>query len=119
MVEGKAVDVFWDLNAVKFNGETEPQSDYYVAVACKDKVVLLLNDLKKDAYRKIGCRPALIEPSLVSKKEHIFGKKKFISRVKFHEKGRLHEISIEFNNGSSSANTNSCVGGFDPEMEIK
>nr|DAD30771.1 TPA_asm: hypothetical protein HUJ06_009622 [Nelumbo nucifera] len=120
MVEGKAVDIFWDLKAAKFNGETEPQSDYYVAVACEDEVVLLLGDLKKDAYRKTGCRPALIEPSMVSKKEHIFGKKKLTSRVKFHEKGRLHEISIEFNNSSSSSvNTNSCVGGFDPEMEIK
>ncbi|XP_019053856.1 PREDICTED: uncharacterized protein LOC109114907 [Nelumbo nucifera] len=119
MVEGKAIDVFWDLNAVKFNGETELQSVYYVAVACKYEVVLLLSDLKKDAYRKTGCRPALIEPSLVSKKENVFGKKKFTSKIKFHEKGRLdYEISIEFNN-SSSVNTNSCVGGFDPEMEIK
>ncbi|KAJ4973554.1 hypothetical protein NE237_006728 [Protea cynaroides] len=114
MVEGKAVDVFWDLKIAKFNGETEPQSDYYVAVVCEEEVVLLLGDLKKDAYRKTGSRPALIKPILVSKKEHIFAKKKFSTRVKFHEKGRFHEISIECNNLHHHPE-----GGLDPEMEIR
>ncbi|KAJ4960057.1 hypothetical protein NE237_019967 [Protea cynaroides] len=131
MVEGQAVDVFWDLKMAKFNGETEPQSDYYVAVVCQEEVVLLLGDLKKDAYRKTGSRPALIEPILLSKKEHIFAKKKFSTRVKFHEKGRFHEISIECNNlhhhhhhhhhhgsSDSSSNNNSGGDGLDPEMEI-
>ncbi|XP_042497117.1 probable protein phosphatase 2C 14 [Macadamia integrifolia] len=115
IVEGKAVDVFWDLKIAKFDGKTEPQSDYYVAVVCEEEVVLLLGDLKKDAYRKTRSRPALIEPILVSRKEHIFAKKKFSTRVKFHEKGRFHEISIECNN----LNQHSSNGGLDPEMEIK
>ncbi|XP_042500607.1 uncharacterized protein LOC122078615 [Macadamia integrifolia] len=125
MVKGKAVDVFWDLKLAKFNGETEPQSDYYVAVVCEEEVVLLLGDLKKDAYRKTGSRPALTGPILVSKKEHIFAKKKFSTRVKFHEKGRFHEISIECNNlhhhnsSNSSSNNSSGSGGLDPEMKIR
>ncbi|KAK4438537.1 hypothetical protein Salat_0188100 [Sesamum alatum] len=113
-VNGKAVDVFWDLRVAKFNGETEPTSDYYVAVVCDDEVVLLLGNLRKEAYRKTGCRPALIDPMLVSRKEHIFGKRKFITRVKFHDKGSFHEISIECKN-KSSANSN----GAEPEMEIR
>ncbi|KAJ6748517.1 PHOSPHATASE 2C putative-RELATED [Salix purpurea] len=68
VVEGKAVDIFWDLKAAKFNGETEPNSEYYVAVVCDEVVVLLLGDLKKDAYRKTGCRPALIDPHFGFKK---------------------------------------------------
>ncbi|KAF8390514.1 hypothetical protein HHK36_025041 [Tetracentron sinense] len=121
IVEGKAVDVFWDLKAAKFNGETEPQSDFYVAIVSEEEVVLLLGDLKKDAYRKTGSRPALIESILVSKKEYIFGKKKFRTRAKFHEKGSFHEITIECNNNRSSSgiSNNSSLGGFDPEMEIK
>uniref|UniRef100_A0A5B6ZJ08 DUF868 domain-containing protein n=1 Tax=Davidia involucrata TaxID=16924 RepID=A0A5B6ZJ08_DAVIN len=111
VVDGKPVDIFWDLKAAKFNGETEPSSEYYVAVVCDEEVVLLLGDLKKDAYRKTGCRPALLDPILVSKKEHIFGKMKFFTKVKFHEKGRFHEISIECKNSS--------IGGVDPEMEIR
>ncbi|OVA20581.1 Protein of unknown function DUF868 [Macleaya cordata] len=122
-VEGKTVQIFWDLRTAKFNGETEPQSDYYVAVVCEEEVVLVLGDRKKEAYKKTGSRPALIEPILVSKKEHIFGKKKFSARARFHEKGRIHEISIECcnNNGSNgnNSNNNSSSGGFDPEMEIR
>ncbi|KAF9603271.1 hypothetical protein IFM89_034604 [Coptis chinensis] len=122
-VDGKLVEVYWDLKAAKFSGETEPQSDYYVAVVCEEEVVLLVGDLKKDAYRKTGSRPSLIEPILVSKKEHIFGKKKFSTRAKFHEKDRFHEISIECNtNNLNTCNisaNNSSISGFDPEMEIR
>ncbi|KAJ0104942.1 hypothetical protein Patl1_18146 [Pistacia atlantica] len=125
VVDGKAVDIFWDLKAAKFNGETEPISDYYVAVVCDEEVVLFLGDLKKDAYRKTGCRPALIDPVMVSRKEHIFGKKKFSTKVKFHEKGRFHEISIECKNrtinstGNTSNGNISSGGGVEPEMEIR
>lgn len=114
-VEGKTIDIYWDLKNAKFNGQTEPKTDYYVAVVCEEEVVLLLGDLKKDAYRKTGCRPALIDPILVSRKEHIFGKKKFSTRAKFHEKGRLHEVSVECKNRNNSSSAN----GFDPEMEIR
>lgn len=109
LVDGKPVDVFWDLKSARFNGEAEPSSGYYVAVVCDEEVVLLLGNLKKEAYRKTRCRPALIDPVLVSRKEHIFGKKKFLTRVKFHDKGSLHEISIECKN-------NGVIG---PEMEIR
>lgn len=123
IVDGKAVEVFWDLKAAKFNGETEPTSEYYVAVVCDHEVVLLLGDLKNDAYKRTGCRPALIDPILVSKKEHIFGKKKFSTRAKFHEKGRCHEISIECKNrgsgGGGSMRNGDLANGFQPEMEIR
>ncbi|MED6174212.1 hypothetical protein PIB30_066930 [Stylosanthes scabra] len=110
----KAIDIFWDLKNAKFHGETEPTSDYYVAVVCDQEVVLLLGDMKKEAYRRTRCRPSLIDPILVSKKEHIFGKKKFSTRAKFHEKGRSHEISIECknnNNKKGSNNNNNNRGG--------
>ncbi|KAK1433859.1 hypothetical protein QVD17_10777 [Tagetes erecta] len=112
-IAGKTLDVFWDLKAAKFNGETEPSSEYYVAVVCDQEVVLLLGDLKKDAYRKTGCRPALFDPVLLSRKEHVFGKKKFSTRLKFHEKGQFHNLSIECKNKSSGKD-----GGF-PAMEIR
>ncbi|KAG5522027.1 hypothetical protein RHGRI_034289 [Rhododendron griersonianum] len=106
-VDGETIGVVWDLKAAKFNGETGPQSNYYVAIICDQEVVLLLGDLKKDAFRRTGCRPALDDPMLVSRKEHVFGKRKFSTRAKFHEKEEFHEISIE------------CFGGFDPDMEIR
>lgn len=121
--DGKAVDVFWDLKGAKFNGETEPTSEYYVAVVCDQEVVLLLGDLKKEAYRRTGCRPSLIDPILVSKREHIFGKRKFSTKAKFHEKGRCHEISIECKNKGNIGNGSDSVNGVQlqvqPEMEIR
>ncbi|KAF6157493.1 hypothetical protein GIB67_004431 [Kingdonia uniflora] len=114
-VDGVDVDIFWDLKTAKFNGETEPKSDYYVAIVCEEEVILLVGDLKKDAYRKTKSRPALIDPILVTKKEHIFGKKRFSTRAKFHDKGTFHEISIECNNKNNTTSTIS----FDPEMEIR
>ncbi|XP_052114723.1 uncharacterized protein LOC107478911 [Arachis duranensis] len=126
----KDIEIFWDLKNAKFHGETEPSSDYYVAVVCDQEVVLLLGDMKKEAYRRTRCRPSLIDPILVSKKEHIFGKKKFSTRAKFHEKGRCHEISIECKNNNIKGSSNN--GGGDnngvvqhnhhhhqPELEIR
>ncbi|KAJ4826955.1 hypothetical protein Tsubulata_040754 [Turnera subulata] len=115
VIDGKTVDVAWDLTAAKFNGKTEPRSDYYVAIVCDEEVVLVVGDLKKDAYRKTRCRPALIEPILVSRKEHVFGKNRFTTRVKFHEKEKFHDISLE----CSSTKSSSIIGGLDPQLEVK
>ncbi|XP_039133077.1 uncharacterized protein LOC120270125 [Dioscorea cayenensis subsp. rotundata] len=108
-VDGKPVDIFWDLRQAKFSGETEPRSDYYVAVVSDEEVVLLLGDLKKEAYRRTGFRPSIIDAILLSKKEHVFGKKRFSTRAKFHEKDKFHDILLECSNN----------GGFDSEMMIK
>ncbi|KAE8719603.1 putative GDSL-like Lipase/Acylhydrolase superfamily protein [Hibiscus syriacus] len=108
IVDGTTVKVVWDLKAAKFNSETEPRSDYYVAIICQDEVVLLLGDQKKNAYRKSGCRPSLIDPILISRREHIFGKRKFTTRVKFSDKGAFHDISVECNSD-----------GINPVLEIR
>ncbi|ONK58118.1 uncharacterized protein A4U43_C09F8310 [Asparagus officinalis] len=111
-VAGHTVHVYWDLRTAKFYGEPEPQSDYYVTVVSDNEIVLLLGDLKKEAYKKAGCRPAAIEAALVSKKEHVFGKKRFSTRTRFSEKGKHHEVSIEC--GSSGTG-----GKLDPQMVLK
>ncbi|KAL8226023.1 hypothetical protein R6Q57_018580 [Mikania cordata] len=113
VVDGKPLDVFWDLKSAKFQGETEPIAEYYVAVVSGEEVVLVLGDMKKDAYRKTGCRPALVDPVLVSRKEHVFGKKKFQTRIKLDEKGGFHEISFECMNKNNGDVIN------DSEMEIR
>ncbi|KAF5204349.1 Duf868 family protein [Thalictrum thalictroides] len=123
-LDGKVVEVFWDLKTAKFNGGTEPKSDYFVAVVCEEEVILVLGDMKKDAYRRTKSRPALIEPILVSKKEHIFGKKDFFTKAKFNEKGRSHEISIECNTRMDRNTKSGNLGinnttSFEPEMIIK
>lgn len=120
MVDGKYINIVWDLKTAKFNGEVEPQSDYYVAIVCDDEVVLVIGDMKKDAFRRTGCRPSLMDPVLVSRKEHVFGKKKFSTKVKFHEKGKCHEISVECNNSNYKGDYFEGISDKNsPEMEIK
>ncbi|CAO2181980.1 unnamed protein product [Urochloa humidicola] len=111
-VEGEAIDVVWDLRSARYSDEPEPLSDYYVAVVSGEEVVLLLGNLKKEAFRRTGSRPSLQDAVLVCKKEHVFSKKRFLTKARFHEKGKLHDISIE----CSSSNLG---GGVDVDMVIK
>lgn len=108
-IEGAAVDVTWDLRAAKFGSEAEPASDFYVAMVYEEEVVLLVGDLKKEAFRRTGSRPSLVDAVLVTKREHIFGKKKFCTRAKFHERGKFHKIAIERSEETT----------LDPEMVIR
>ncbi|PPR97079.1 hypothetical protein GOBAR_AA23594 [Gossypium barbadense] len=80
-VEGKPVDVYWDLRSAKFTSGPEPVSDYYVALVSDEEVVLLLGDYRKKAYKRTKSRPALVEPVLFYKKENVFAKKSFATRA--------------------------------------
>ncbi|XP_074317885.1 uncharacterized protein LOC141653918 [Silene latifolia] len=117
--DSKPVDIFWDLRSAKFtNGETEPSSDYYVAVLFDGEVVLLAGDMRNDAFKKTGCGPGIIEPTLVSKKEHVFGKRRFFTKAKFHDKGTFHDILITCKN-NNNGNVNQVENGSGPEMECQ
>ncbi|XP_021274304.1 uncharacterized protein LOC110409322 [Herrania umbratica] len=107
-VEGKQVDVYWDLRSAKFTTGPEPVAEYYVALVADEEVVLLLGDYKKKAYKRTKSRPALVEPLLFYKQENVFAKKSFATRAKFDERRKEHDIVVE-----------SSTNGFkDPEMWI-
>ncbi|VVA26394.1 PREDICTED: unnamed product [Prunus dulcis] len=107
-VEGNQVEVYWDLRSAKFGGGPEPCSDFYVALVCEEEVVLLLGDMKKKAYKRTKSRPAIVEALLYYKKENVFAKKSFATRVRFDEKRKEHDIVVE----------SSTAGPKDPEMWI-
>ncbi|PIA58343.1 hypothetical protein AQUCO_00500340v1, partial [Aquilegia coerulea] len=107
-VEGKRVDIFWDLRSAKFSGSPEPYMDYYVAMVFDEEVVVLLGDYKKKAYKRTKSRPSLIDAVLVYKKENVFGKKCFSTRAKFDQRKKDHDIVVE----------NSLLGPREPEMWI-
>lgn len=120
-----AVEIFWDLRDAKFSSaDPEPASGYYVAVVSDHVVVLVVGDLKKDAFRRSESPPSFTDAVLVSKKEHVFGKRKFSTKAKFHEKGSFHDITIECkcNPSSAAATSGVSVGGeleLDREMVIR
>eukprot|EP01018_Ginkgo_biloba_P021571 Gb_36430 [translate_table: standard] len=107
-VDGRRVDVFWDLGSAKFVCGPEPQQGYYIAIVCDEEVVLLLGDMNEQAYKKTKSRPSAIEATLLSRKEHVFGNKCFATKAQFCESGRSHEVCIECHT----------KGPSDPEMFI-
>ncbi|XP_052203993.1 uncharacterized protein LOC127809269 [Diospyros lotus] len=106
----KTVDLVWDLMAANFNGQIEPQSNYYIAIACDQELVLLLGNLEQEAFTRTGCS-LLLDPLFVSRKDHLSGKKLFLTRNKFHKRRACHEISVDCYNDSSEE--------CDPHMEIR
>ncbi|PRQ52416.1 hypothetical protein RchiOBHm_Chr2g0155261 [Rosa chinensis] len=107
-VEGNHVEVYWDLRSAKFVGGPEPNQDFYVALVCDEEVVLLLGDMKKKAYKRTKSRPSMVEAVMYYKKENVFAKKSFATRVRFDEKRKEHDIVVE----------SSTSGLKDPEMWI-
>lgn len=111
-IDERNLHVYWDLRQAKFAGEPEPLSDYYVALTADSEIVMLIGDRRTEAIKRIGARLASIEATLVSKKEHVFGKKRFGTKARFSETGKWHDVVIEC--GSSG------VGGrLDPQMVVR
>lgn len=92
---GSKVEVHWDLSSARYICGPEPQWGFFVAVVCNKEVVLLLGDKNAEAYKKTKARPSIIDATLVSRKEHIFGKKVFCTKAPFDESGKAHDIAIE------------------------
>ncbi|KAL5735584.1 hypothetical protein ACOSP7_030051 [Xanthoceras sorbifolium] len=108
-VDGRKLDVYWDFRQAKFSSSPAPDSDYYVAIVTKEEVVLLLGDLKQDAYKRTKRKPPLVEATLLCKQESVYGKDMFCTRSTLGEGEEEHEIIIE----------NSLSGPGDPEMWIR
>ncbi|KAE8713740.1 putative Regulatory protein RecX family protein [Hibiscus syriacus] len=107
-VDGKKVDIYWDLRQAKFDDSPEPSSDYYVAMVSGEKVALVLGDMKIDAFKRTRKKPSSVDPTLMCKKEHVCGKKLFCSKAKLGEEKQEHDIIIE----------NCLSGPDDPEMWV-
>ncbi|XP_057831784.2 uncharacterized protein LOC131042492 [Cryptomeria japonica] len=109
-VNGTKVQVFWNLISAKFINSPEPQEGYYVAVVCEKEVILLLGDMKEEALKKTKARISVIQPVLISREEHGFGRRYFSTRTRMHEiESQPHAINIECHT----------TGPKDPEMSIK
>ncbi|KAH7447820.1 hypothetical protein KP509_01G122700 [Ceratopteris richardii] len=91
----RRVEVFWDLSSAKYENGPEPQQNFFLVVACSDQIILLLGDLKNEAMKKFQAQEPLAEVTLLSRKEHVYGKELYATRVQFHEKGPTHDVVIE------------------------
>ncbi|KAJ0700223.1 hypothetical protein HanOQP8_Chr10g0365271 [Helianthus annuus] len=91
-VDFVTIDVYWDLTSCKFGSGPEPIEGFYMGIVCKDDVVLLIGDLKKDVFKKTKC---LSNSMRLLKREHVFGKNVFGTKVQFKDHGQIHDLRIE------------------------
>ncbi|KAL8481814.1 hypothetical protein ACS0TY_028093 [Phlomoides rotata] len=96
------LEVFWDLSMAKFGSGPEPLEGYYIAVVLRGNMVLLVGDLRKEAFKKTGGIASLCSPSFISKREHICGKRVFSTKAQFCGNGQIHDLKIECNPNSSN-----------------
>lgn len=89
------VDVFWDFSAAKYGSGPEPLEGFFLAVVSASEIVLLLGDMAKEAHRRTLARSPSMEIVMISRREHIFGKRFYSTTAQFGESGRTHDILIE------------------------
>ncbi|GFY85061.1 hypothetical protein Acr_03g0018350 [Actinidia rufa] len=87
--------MYWDLSSANFGSGPEPLEGYYLAVVFKGEMVLLIGDLKKEAFKKINATPSLSNAMFISKREHIFGKRVYGTKAQFCDNGPIHGLTIE------------------------
>ncbi|KAI3715485.1 hypothetical protein L6452_22469 [Arctium lappa] len=92
-VDFVTVDVYWDLTNAKFGSTPEPIQGFYLGLAFKGQMVLLIGDLRKEILKKTGSQSC--SNSLITKREHIFGKKVYATKAQFKDNGEIHDLRIE------------------------
>ncbi|KAG7577061.1 hypothetical protein ISN45_Aa03g013730 [Arabidopsis thaliana x Arabidopsis arenosa] len=107
---GARVDVYWDFRQAKFSNFPEPSSGFYVSLVSQNATILTIGDLKNEALKRTKKNPSATEAALVSKQEHVHGKRVFYTRTAFGggESRQENEVVIE----------TSLSGPSDPEMWI-
>ncbi|XP_073224200.1 uncharacterized protein [Cicer arietinum] len=97
------IDVFWDLSSARFGVGPEPIEGFFVGIVVDKQMVLLLGDLRKEAFKKSNAVPLLPSNAVfVAKKEHVFGKKFFGNKVVFCDNGQIHDLVIECDTSNAS-----------------
>lgn len=94
------IDIYWDLSSAKFGAGPEPLEGFYVGAVLDRQMILLLGDLKKEAYKKTNAIPLPSHAVCVAKREHVFGKKMFSTKALFRDNGQIHDLVIECDTGS-------------------
>ncbi|CAA3028167.1 Hypothetical predicted protein [Olea europaea subsp. europaea] len=89
------IEVVWDLSLAKFGSGPEPLEGYFVAVVCKGEMVVLIGDLRKEAFKKTGVASSISSSIFLYKREHIFGKRVYGTKAQFCNNGPIHDLKIE------------------------
>ncbi|KAJ4955219.1 hypothetical protein NE237_012002 [Protea cynaroides] len=106
------IKLYWDFTKAEFSrNSAEPVSCFYIAIACDARIEFFLGDLRDDALRRItGATriPLSAEPTLLSRREHVFGRRNFMATAQIF--GSKHEIGIECSGGVLRVKVDGKVG---------
>ncbi|PON87103.1 Sulfate/thiosulfate import ATP-binding protein cysA [Trema orientale] len=96
------IKLYWDFTRAEFaTNSAEPESCFYVAITCNAKLEFFLGDLLDELTQRSGLVPTrhvAMLPALLSRREHVFGRRNYVSRAVFL--GSKHEIGIECGGGT-------------------
>lgn len=120
----KKIDIFWDFSFAKFGSGPEPLEGYYLAVVSDGELILLVGDLRKEAFKKTGSSisSSTPPPFFISKTEHIFGKRRIYgTKAQFSDNGRIHDLKIEYCHTNNDDDEPCLVIRIDskPVMQVK
>ncbi|KAI3774357.1 hypothetical protein L1987_48909 [Smallanthus sonchifolius] len=95
-VDFVTIDVYWDLTNARFGSNPEPVEGFYVGLVCRGEMVLLIGDLRKEMLKNTKCLTRSLTNSMcLLKREHVFGKNVFGTKVQFKDNGQIHDVRIE------------------------
>ncbi|CAJ1961036.1 unnamed protein product [Sphenostylis stenocarpa] len=109
-IRHRKIKLHWNFTRAEFaQNSAEPESRFYLAISQNGKLQFFLGDLLRDLTRrhkklevKGGSSSSsnnnnLVEPVLLSRREHVFGSRCYVSRAVFM--GSKHVIEIECDGG--------------------
>lgn len=94
------IKLYWDFTRAEFSeSSAEPESCFYIAISSNARVEFFLGDLRDEFTQRSGATwiRHSAEPTLLSRREHVFGRRNYVSRAQFM--GSKHEIGIECSGG--------------------
>ncbi|KAF3593450.1 hypothetical protein DY000_02025852 [Brassica cretica] len=93
----QALKTFYDArSSAKFGSGPEALGGFYVGVVVDKEMVLLLGDMKKEAFKKTNASPSSsLGAVFIAKKEHVFGKRAFATKAELCADGKIHDVVIE------------------------
>ncbi|KAK9139862.1 hypothetical protein Scep_009543 [Stephania cephalantha] len=100
------VKLFWDFSKAQFTpNSAEPINGFYFSIVSNAQIRFLLGDMRDTAIRRSGsgklnhkCVEHIEQPTLLSRREHVFGRKRYTTTAQFL--GAKREIGIECGGGA-------------------
>lgn len=99
-VRNQKLKLYWDFTRAEFGpNSAEPEASYYIAITCNSTVEFFLGDLLDNFTLRAGSGFTRYsgESTFLSRREHVFGRRKYITRAELL--GSKHEFEIECGGG--------------------